>query len=110
MRGVFRLDGTGNASPARVTEWVLTGAAAIETILVAALALLFVGATGGDGGGLSVAGTVERLNALLLVPLRTVLPGVSPVARQAVAVVVYGALFLALAGATSWVERRRAFV
>ena len=110
MRGVFGLDGTGNASPARVTEWVLTGAAAIETILVAALALLFVGATGGDGGGLSVAGTVERLNALLLFPLRTVLPGVSPVARQAGAVVVYGALSLALAGATSWVERRRAFV
>ena len=93
-----------------MTEWVLTGAAAIETILVAALALLFVGATAGDGEGLSVAGTVERLNALLLVPLRTLLPGVSPVARQAGAVVVYGVLFLALAGATSWVERRRAFV
>ncbi len=89
---------------------MLTGAAAIETILVAALALLFVGATGGDGGGLSVAGTVERLNALLLVPLRTVLPGVSPVARQVGAVAVYGALCLALAGTTSWVERRRAFV
>ena len=110
MRGVFGLDGTGNASPARVTEWVLTGAAAIETILVAALALLFVGATDGDGAGVSVAGTAERLNALLLVPLRIVLPGVSPVARQVVAIAVYGALLLALAGATSWVERRRAFV
>ena len=110
MRGGLRPDGMRNASPARVTEWVLIGAAAIETILVAALALLFVGATGGDGAGVSVAGTVERLNALLLVPLRTLLPGVSPVARQAVAVVVYGALFLALAGAMSWVERRRAFV
>jgi hypothetical protein len=110
MRGVFRLDGTGNASPARVTEWVLTGAAAIETILVAALALLFVGPVGGDGGAPGVAGTVERLNALLLFPLRAVLPGVSPMARQVGAVAVYGALSLVLAGVTSWVERRRAFV
>ena len=109
MRGVFRLDGTGNASPARVTEWVLIGAAAIETILVAALALLFVGATGGDGAGPGVIGTLERLNALLLFPLGIVLPGLDPVARQVGAVLLYGGLFLALAGATSWLERQRAF-
>ncbi len=87
---------------------MLTGAAAIETVLVAALALLFVGTTG-DGGGPSVIGTVERLNALLLFPLGIVLPGLDPVARQVGAVLLYGVLSLALAGATSWLERRRAF-
>ena len=110
MRGGLRPDGVRNASPARVTEWVLIGAAAIETILVAALALLVAGGRGSGGSGArsGVIGAFERLNAPLLLPLDVLLPGADALARQIAAILLYAVCFVVLAGAASWIERRRA--
>ncbi len=109
MRRGLRPDGTGNASPGRATEWVLTGGAAIETVLIAALALLVVGTPGDTGRGRLIE-ALERLNGLLRLPLDIVLPGTGELMRQGLAILLYGGGLLALAGTTSWVERRRALV
>jgi len=96
--------GIGNASSASLTEWLLVCAAAVETILVAVLALIVAGVSEGSGAVAALA----RCNALLLAPLRFLPASLSAAVRQGTAVAVYGFVFLALIGTSSWFERQRA--
>src|SRR5438067_1380595 len=73
--------GIGNASSASLTEWLLVCAAAVETILVAVLALIVAGV--GEGSG--AVATLARCNALLLAPLRFLPASLSAAVRQGTA-------------------------
>jgi len=92
-----------------VTEGILALAAAVETVLLAAL-VLTIGRVGA-GGGMTAA--FWRVNAVLLRPFDR-LPFAFPVfgaeagGRQVVAALSYGIVLLTLAGAVSWFGRRRA--
>lgn len=105
----FEPRGTVNASVFGATEGVLLLAAAVETSLLAGLALTIsrVG-TGSASGAFFL-----RLNALLLGPF-ALIPSVGAgamamVGRQAAAVLGYGLFFLLIIGGVSWLDRRRIF-
>lgn len=100
--------GTGNASLALATEVVLILAAAVEAVLIAGLALL-VSHVNADG---ATATAFMRLNELLVGPFAIVLGQIrhtaSPLWRQLVALLGYGAIFTAAIGVVSWLDRRQA--
>jgi hypothetical protein len=103
----FEHRGTGNASPINATEGVLLLAAAVETILVAGLAL---GISGVGAGSVTVT-TFLRVNDLLLGPFAA-LGGTGGgratlVVQQLAAVLGYGLVFLLIIGGVSWLDRRR---
>jgi hypothetical protein len=97
----------GNASPINATEGVLLLAAAVDTILVAGLAIL---ASGVGTGSVTVA-LFLRLNDLLLGPFAAVPAPAGAraaiIVPQAAAIVGYGLLFLLLIAGVSWLDRRR---
>ena len=109
MSGQFGLRGTGSASWAVVTEGILALAAAVETVLLAALVLVI----GRVGAGSGLTAVLWRVNGALLRPFDR-LPFAFPVfgaeagGRQIVAALGYGIFLLTLAGAISWFGRRRA--
>src|SRR5262249_20349137 len=99
--------GTGNASPINATEGVLLLGAAVETILVAGLALNISGV----GVGSVTIGTFLRGNDLLLGPFAA-LPRADGgpaalIVQQIGAILGYGLFFLLIVGAVSWLDRRR---
>lgn len=86
-----------------LTDAMLVAAAAIETILVAALILGLAGV--GPGSGVAVA--LLRVNDLPLAPLRLVLGWLPFVPRQMLAVMLYFLFFAVLSGACSWYEQTK---
>lgn len=92
-----------------LTEGLLLVVAAVETLLVAGLALI----AGGVDRGSGVVEALRRVNDLLIRPF-TLLPFLSSpsttdaLPRQIVAIVVYGAGLLLCVGVVSWLDRRRA--
>ncbi len=92
-----------------MTEGLLLIAAAVETLLVAGLALIAGGVERGGG----VVGEFLRVNDLLIRPF-TLLPFFSPPSTttalppQIAASLAYGAGLLLCAGIVSWLDRRRA--
>lgn len=94
--------GTERASLTSATEGCLLLTAAVETILVAGLAL--IGSRAGRGS-LAVDAFL-RLNALLVQPF-SALPLAAPAARQIAAILAYAALCAALTGAVAWLDQRR---
>lgn len=103
----FEPHGTGNASPSGATEGVLLLAAAVETILVAGLAIMIAGI----GAGSATLGGFLRLNGILLGPFALFpWPGGAravAIGQQSGAVLGYGLFFLLLIGGVSWFDRRR---
>jgi hypothetical protein len=95
-----------HASPPGAIQGLLVLAAAVETILLASLALTI----GNVGRGSDVAGALARCNAALLRPLNLspALALTAPAAvQQVVATLGYAVAFLTLIGVVSWFERRR---
>lgn len=91
-----------------MTEGLLIIAAAMETLLVAGLALIAGGVERGGG----VVGEFLRVNDLLIRPF-TLLPFFSPPSTttalpQLAASLAYGAGLLLCAGIVSWLDRHRA--
>lgn len=84
-----------------LTDAMLVVAAAIETVLVAALIL----SVSGVGPGSGIAAALLRVNDLPLAPLRLVLWWLPFVPRQMLAVMLYFSFFALLTGACSWYER-----
>ena len=105
----FEPRGTVNASLFGATEGVLLLAAAVETVLIAGLALLISRV----GIGSVARALFLRLNDLLLGPFGLLLSSAggvgADIGRQAVAVLGYGLFFLLIIGGVSWLDRRRAF-
>ena len=99
--------GTGNASPGGATEGVVLLAAAIETVLLAGLAL----ALANVGAGSAALAGFLRLHDIVLGPFALLpLPGEArfvAIGRQLGAVVGYGLFFVLLIGGVSWFNRRR---
>jgi hypothetical protein len=105
----FEPRGTVNASLFGATEGVLLLAAAVESILIAGLALLV--SRVGIG---SVAGALFlRLNDLLLGPFGLLFSSArgvgADIGRQAAVVLGYGLFFFLIIGGVSWLDRRRVF-
>ena len=105
----FQPRGTVNASLFGATEGVLLLAAAVETSLIASLALTL----GRVGAGSAVGTFFLRLNEFLLGPF-ALIPSFGAemmvlIARQTAAVVGYGLFFLVIIGGVSWLERHRPF-
>ena len=94
--------GTERASLTSATEGCLLLAAALETVLLAGLALNISHA----GRGSVTIAAFLRLNEALVKPF-ALLPVASLTARLCAAVVVYGALCAALTGAVAWLDRRQ---
>lgn len=94
---------TPNTNSFAITDALLVAAAAVETILVAALAL----AVTGVGDGSAITATFLRFNELPVTPIRLAFGGLGMVPRQLLAIVAYGLLFTVLTGITSWYERGR---
>ena len=92
-----------------MTEGLLLVAAALETLLVAGLALIAGGVERGSGA----VGVLLRVNDLLIRPF-TLLPFFSPPSTtnalppRIAACLAYGAGLLLCAGIVSWIDRRRA--
>lgn len=104
MDDEIRLRGTRNAAPVGATEGLLVCVAAVETVLLAGFALV----VGGVGAGSGVVASFARLNALFLVPFRWLPAAAAAGVRQLLALVVYGAVLLALVGLSARAARRRA--
>ncbi len=94
--------GIERASLTSATEGCLLLAAAVETVLLAGLALIISHA----GRGSVTIAAFLRLNQLLVKPLGLLVPS-SLAARQIAAVLVYGILCAALTGAVAWLDRRQ---
>lgn len=94
--------GIERASLTSATEGCLLLAAAVETVLLAGLALTI---THAERGSVTIAAFL-RLNELLVKPFG-LLSLASLAARQVAAVVVYGALCAALTCAVAWLDRRQ---
>lgn len=103
----FEPRGTVNASLFGATEGVLLLAAAVETSLLAGLALTISGV----GVGSAIATFFLRLNDFLLGPFALIPSfgggGLATVGRQTAAVLGYGLFFLLIIGGVSWLDRRR---
>ncbi len=99
--------GTVNASPVGAAEGVILLAAAVETILLAGLALAI---TGVGVGSAALTGFL-RLHNIVLGPFALLpLPGGArfvAIGQQSVAVLGYGLFFGLLIGGVSWFDRRR---
>lgn len=94
--------GIERASLTIATEGCLLLAAAVETVLIAGLALIISHA----GRGSVAVAAFLRLDELLVKPF-ALLSLSSLVVRQCAAIVVYGALCAALTGAVAWLDRRQ---
>ena len=94
--------GIERASLTSATEGCLLLAAAVETVLLASLALTISHA----GRGSATIAAFLRLNELLVKPFGRL--SLSHLAvRQFAAVIVYGALCAALTGTVAWLDRRQ---
>ena len=105
----FEHRGTVNASVFGATEGVLLLAAAVETSLIAGLALT----VSRVGAGSAIGAFFLRLNEFLLGPF-ALIPSfgaemVVAITRQTAAVLGYGLFFLLIIGGVSWLDRRRPF-
>ncbi|HEY8597660.1 MAG TPA: hypothetical protein VIL85_04475 [Thermomicrobiales bacterium] len=105
----FEPRGTVHASLFGATEGVLLLAAAVESVLIAGLALLLSRV----GIGSVVGALFLRLNDLLLGPFGLLYSSAggagATIGRQAVAVFGYGLFFLLIIGGVSWLDRRHVF-
>ena len=99
--------GTVNASPGGATEGVVLLAAAVETILIAGLALAL---TNAGVGSVALAGFL-RLHDIVLGPFALLpSPGearFAAIGQQLAAITGYGFFFMLLIGGVSWFDRRR---
>jgi hypothetical protein len=106
---LFERRGTVNASPVGAAEGVVLLAAAVETILLAGLAITVVGV----GTGSAILAGFLRLHGIVFGPFALVpLPGgarFAAIGQQFGAALGYGLFFLLLIGGVSWLERRRSF-
>jgi hypothetical protein len=96
--------GTERASLTSATEGCLLLTAALETMLLAGLILI----ASRVGQGSAATAIFLRLNDALVAPLAWLPPLATPLVRQGVAIVGYGALLAALTGAVAWFDRRQA--
>lgn len=109
MSGQPGLRGTGHANLTGLTEGLLIAAAAVETLLLAGLALIASGVDRGSG----VVEAFLRLNGLIIRPFALLpffsasSPG-SVLFQQVAAVLGYGAVFLIGSGIVAWFDRRQA--
>lgn len=78
-------------------------AAALEAILLAGLALRVLNA----GQGSVSIGRFLRLNDLLTQPLGLLPPLAGQISQQIAAILVYGALVMALTATVAWFDRRQ---
>jgi uncharacterized protein YggT (Ycf19 family) len=103
----FEPRGTVNASVFGATEGVLLLAAAVETSLIAGLALTISRV----GVGSTIGTFFLRLNDFLLGPFALIpsfgTGAFATVGRQSAAVLGYGLFFLLLISGVSWFDRRR---
>jgi hypothetical protein len=105
----FQPRGTVNASIFSATEGVLLLAAAVETSLLAGLALT----VSRVGTGSATGAFFLRLNEFLLGPF-ALIPSfgaemVVAITRHTAAVLGYGLFFLLIIGGVSWLERQRSY-
>lgn len=96
--------GTERASLSIATEGCLLFAAALETIIIAGLALKITDA----GRGSVTIALFLRLNDLLVQPLGLLPPLAGAIGRQIAAAVIYGVIAVAVAATIAWVDRRQA--
>ena len=96
--------GTERASLSSATEGCLLLAAALQAILLAGLALKVSHA----GQGSVAIGRFLRLNDLLVQPLGLLPLLAGQLSQQFAAILVYGALAMALIATVAWFDRRQA--
>lgn len=105
----FEPRGTVNASVLGATEGVLLLAAAVETSLIAGLALTISRV----GVGSTIGTFFLHLNDILLGPFALIpsfgAGALATVGRQTAAVLGYGLFFLMIISGVSWLDRRRVF-
>jgi hypothetical protein len=95
--------GTERASLSSATEGCLLLAAALEAILLAGLALEVSRA----GRGSVITELFLRLNDLLVRPLGLLPPLAGQLSQQIAAILLYGALLMALTATVAWFDRRQ---